>query len=219
MKEVALRQLPAQDVPPELPVRISAALDTPAERVGPGASPSLARRRKPVLVGAVLTAGAMLLLLVTRTPTASLPGALARDFSDYRNQALTLDLESSDPLTVEDFFAKRGIAFPTRVFDLRMMKYDLVGGRVHTLRGRHSALFAYRGPEDRDLVCQMYEGRLSELPQAGEVREHNGITFGVYRVGWVTLVFWQEGAVVCMLASDANPDEVLQLAYAKAVKV
>src|SRR2546427_8170509 len=86
-------------------------------------------------------------------------------------------------------------------------------------RGRPSALFAYRGPEGRDLVCQMYEGRLEELPRSDDVREHNGITFQVYRAGRLTVVFWQEGAVVCVLASDAEAETVIQLAYAKAGKV
>src|SRR2546427_8450755 len=40
-------------------------------------------------------------------------------------------------------------------------------------RGRPSALFAYRGPEGRDLVCQMYEGRLEELPRSDDVRERS----------------------------------------------
>jgi hypothetical protein len=65
----------------------------------------------------------------------------------------------------------------------------------------------------------MYEGRLASLPQPDEVRDHGGIRFQVYRKGKLTLVFWQEGAVVCVLASDAESDDVIQLAYAKAVKV
>jgi hypothetical protein len=35
----------------------------------------------------------------------------------------------------------------------------------------------------------------------------------------LTLVFWQEGAVTCVLASDIDPEELAQLAFAKAVKV
>lgn len=64
----------------------------------------------------------------------------------------------------------------------------------------------------------MYEGLLAELPRTDDVREHNGITFQVYRAGALTLVFWQEGGVVCVLASDAESKTVIQLAYAKAVK-
>jgi len=65
----------------------------------------------------------------------------------------------------------------------------------------------------------MYEGQLADLPRSDDEREHNGITFRVYRAGTVTLVFWQEGPVVCVLASDADAEAVIQLAYAKAVKV
>jgi hypothetical protein len=104
------------------------------------------------------------------------------------------------------------------VFDLGMMQYQLVGGGVHRLGNRASALFAYRGPGG-DLVCQMYQGRLSALPRPDDVRTQNGIRFQVYRRGARTLVFWQEGEVVCVLASDADAEEVIQLAYAKAVKV
>jgi hypothetical protein len=65
----------------------------------------------------------------------------------------------------------------------------------------------------------MYEGRLADLPRPDDVRERDGIRFQVYRTGELTLVFWQEGAVVCVLASDAEPEAVIQLAYGKAVKV
>jgi hypothetical protein len=65
----------------------------------------------------------------------------------------------------------------------------------------------------------MYEGWLGDLPRTDDVREHNGIIFQVYRTSGLTLVFWQEGAVVCVLASDAESEAVIQLAYAKAVKV
>jgi hypothetical protein len=65
----------------------------------------------------------------------------------------------------------------------------------------------------------MYEGHLASLPQPDDVRDHDGIRFQVYREGKLTLVFWQEGEVVCVLASDAEAESVIQLAYAKAVKV
>jgi hypothetical protein len=44
------------------------------------------------------------------------------------------------------------------------------------------------------------------------------MSFQIYRVGELTLVFWQEGTMVCVLASDAKSEAVIQLAYAKAVK-
>jgi hypothetical protein len=65
----------------------------------------------------------------------------------------------------------------------------------------------------------MYRGRTAELPYTAERRVHDGIGFLVYRRDGVTLVFWQEGEVVCVLASDVAPEEVVALAFAKAMKV
>jgi len=144
---------------------------------------------------------------------------VARDFAGYRDARLALELRTGDPAALERFFAERGIAFPTRVFDLAMMRYRLAGGRVHRVAGRPSAFFAYAGPDATPLICEMYRGTLAELPGAAERHVHDGITFRIYRVGVVTLVFWQEGAVVCVLASEGNTDEVVQLAYAKAMRL
>lgn len=219
VRDVAVKQLPGEDVPPALAGRVAAALDAAHERSRPVASLTLGRRwRKWAVAGALLAAAALALLLVSQ-PRTNLVDAVARDFTEYSGGRLPLDLPSSDGAAVESLFTKGGIGFPTRVFDLGMMQYILTGGRLHRLRDRPSALFAYRGPADRDLVCQMFEGWLADLRQTDDVREHDGITFQVYRARGITLVFWQEGAVVCVLASDAESEVVIQLAYAKAVKV
>lgn len=218
VRDVALKQLPGEKMPPALADRVAAALDAADGRTRLAASWTNRRRGwRWAAAGAVLAAAALALLLVSRPP-ANLVDAVARDFARYSNGALALHLLSSDGTAVESLYARGGIDFRTRVFDLGMMQYRLVGGRIHQLRGRPSALFAYRGPEGRDLVCQMYEGRLAELPRSDDVREHNGIIFQVYRAGSLTLVFWQEGAVVCVLTSDAQSEVVIQLAYAKAAK-
>jgi anti-sigma factor RsiW len=165
-----------------------------------------------------LVAAAALALQVARPPSLDLVDAVARDFARYSAGNLALDLRSSNVEAVESFFAAGGLDFRTRVLDLGMMRYQLVGGRIHRLRNRPSALFTYRGPQNRQLVCQMYRGRLAELPRPHDVRQHEGITFQVYRSEGVTLVFWQEGAVVCVLASDAEFEAVIRLAFAKAMK-
>jgi anti-sigma factor RsiW len=219
VRDVALRQLPGEEVPPALAARVAAALDAADQRAGPAASRTFDRRwRRWAGAGALLAAAALVLLLAW-PPRADLADTVASDFMAYSSGGLALDLRSADGEAVDSLFVAGGIDFRTRVFDLGMMGYQLVGGRVHRIHNRSSALFAYRGPEDRDLVCQMYEGRLADLPPPDDVREHDGIRFQVYRAGELTLVFWQEGAVVCVLASDAASETVIQLAYAKAVKV
>jgi anti-sigma factor RsiW len=210
VRDVALKQLPSEEVPPALAARVAAALDAAPRTVG--------RPWRRWGAGALLAAAAVALLLLL-SPPRDVAKAVARDYTAYSAGSLALGVRSPDGAAVESLFARGGIPFRARVFDLGMMQYRLVGGRVHRLRGRPSALFAYRGPDGRDLVCQMYEGRLADLPRSDDVREHSGITFQVYRLRGVTLVFWQEGAAVCVLASDAESEAVIQLAYAKAVKV
>jgi anti-sigma factor RsiW len=174
-------------------------------------------------------AGAVAVLLVLamagswlflRKPAASdLAAQVADDYHRHRAGELSLELETSRPEDAEALFRRRGLGFRTRVFDLAMMGYQVAGARVHEVSGRRSALFTYRGPGGEVLLCQMYEGEVAELPADAERRVHDGIEFLIYRRGAVTLVFWQEGDVICVLASDIAPEAVVALAFAKAVKL
>ena len=67
------------------------------------------------------------------------------------------------------------------------------------------------------LVCEMFTGKMADLPAGSEAREHNGFRFQIFRQGDLTAVFWPEGAVVCVLISDGPPEDVVQLAFAKAM--
>jgi len=148
-----------------------------------------------------------------------LPSKVAQDFRDYKNGKLALTLKTQDPEEMETFFAEEGVSFKTRVFDLGMMNYRLLGGRVHQLIHRHSAFFVYNGEDGNILVCQMYLGRINDLPAGALRRENKGIQFYIYRMNGLTVAFWQEGTVTCVLTSDIVSEELLQLAFAKAVKV
>lgn len=221
-KATLRESLPNLEVPPALFDRVNAAIT--AETAEPGASrppaalaPTSPRRR--VLIRLALAAG-LLLAAVLALPDGQDPiAAAAEDFAGYRAGRLALELETNDPPELERFFADAELPFPTRVFDFGMMGYRLTGGRVHRFAGRPSALFAYESDDGRRLVCQMYQGRLSDLPAGAEEREQEGIRFRIYRAGDVTLVFWQEGEVVCVLIADGDPEAAIQLAYAKATKV
>ena len=216
-----LGTLPAEEVPSALAARVGFALDAvdSEARRGRATRRSLRRVVRWAAAGTLLIAAALAIVLVSRPPSVSVPGLVARDFVAYGSGRIPIGVEARDPRAIEEFFARNGIGFTTRVFDLGMMRYTLIGGSVHRVGSRLSALFAYRGPDDRLLVCQMYLGSVTELPPPDEIRENNGITFHVHREGNTTLVFWQEGDVVCVLASDASPDAVIQLAYAKATRI
>ena len=147
----------------------------------------------------------------------ALPGLVAQDFRALQTQRLALEFSTGDVKKMEGYFAERGLKFNTRVFDLGMMNYRLEGGRIAPSQRQPRAQFVYRGPANQSLLCQMFVGRVADLPAGATVRENKGIQFHVYETNGLTAVFWQEGAVVCALVSDIPKEEVIQLAFAKAM--
>ena len=182
------------------------------------AQPSFWRAQlRPVLAAAAVLLVAALLAFTWFSRRPNLPEVAARDFKVYQAQQLALELATADVKAMESYFAAHGVAFNTRVFDLGMMQYQLVGGRVQQPGSAPRALFVYQGPAKQKLVCQMYVGQVGELPRGATLRENKGIKFYLYGSKGITAVFWQEGAVVCVLVSDIAPEEVVQLAFAKAM--
>ncbi|MGQ0703560.1 MAG: anti-sigma factor family protein [Gemmatimonadales bacterium] len=212
--KAALREdLPEHPLPSGLTARVSAAL------AGESVSARAPRvPRRAVLVGLALAAVTLLAVVLVARRGPDLIREAARDFAALQADRLELDLEITDPPTLEDSLARR-VSFPVRVFDYGMMGYRLAGGGVEDFAGRISTLFAYRSDDGRSILCRMYEGEVAELPSEAEVREQNGIRFYIYRRDGLTLVFWQEGTVVCVFVTDVPFKEALPLAYAKAVKI
>lgn len=65
----------------------------------------------------------------------------------------------------------------------------------------------------------MFEESVSDLPAGAVVREQGGITMRAYDIGGTRVAFWQEGSVACVLASDLPLDDLVRLAFHKAMKV
>lgn len=218
-KQRTTGRLAPAEVPPELREKILQSLRAPQ----PITDLETARRSfwrahpRPLLAAAAIVLLAALLAAVSFLKPVALPELVARDYWAYRARTLALELSAGEVKAMESFFSRRGISFNTRVFDLGMMKYQLVGGRIVPAGARPRALFVYRGPAGQELVCQMYEGKVGELPGGCTVRENRGIQLQVYQRDGLTAVFWQEGAVVCVLVSDIPTEEVVQLAFAKAM--
>lgn len=218
IKRLTAGHLTTAEVPDSLRANISAALDREDARAASQPWWRVGFRRPAAIAAcALLVAGVVAALFFITS--ADVPAAVARDYRDYKGGTLSLERRTVDPKDLESFFTDSGIRFHTRVFDFAMMNYRLVGGRVHTLAGRPSAAYVYQGHAGKILLCEMYEGRAEDLPDGARVREHNGITFRIYRTGGVTMAFWQEGNVICVLASDIDAEELAQLAFAKAVKL
>ena len=219
-KQVTARQFTAGTAPAELRAHILRALraETPVVKVITPPPDFWTGRRRALLAAAALVLATAILAGVYFLRPTPLPEVMARDFRDFQSGRLPLQLATADVQAMERFFTAQGVPFPTRVFDLGMMNYTLAGGRVQFLRGRQpSAAFAYRGANNQSLLCQMYAGRVTDLPPGAVQRENKGFTFHIYQSRGLTAVFWQEGTVVCVLVSDISPEEVIQLAFAKAM--
>ena len=214
------------DVPDDVTARLRRALDDEDRGTrSRGSSPASVDRQAPRvwrwIAGAAAAAAIIAVIwiggrrIVGETP----PAEAAAAFRGFVSGEIPLSIETPDPKSLEIQLNAAGLGFQSRVFDFGMMNYRLTGGGVHRLAGRRSAAFVYRGPDSRALVCQMYEGSVRDLPSPAQRRTNEGIEFSVYREGDLTIVFWQEGPIVCVLVADGDPEAAVKLAFAKAVKV
>ncbi len=220
-KQVAARRFAPAAPPAGLRENILRALraeESPPNLVAP-APVFWSARRKPLLAAAAILLAAAILAFTWFLRPPRLPELVARDYRAYQSGKLALQLATADVKEMETFFTQHGVPFNTRVFDLGMMNYSLVGGRVEQLGRRARASFIYRGQGNQILLCQMYAGKVAELPSGAVQRENKGIKFYIYHSNGLTRVFWQEGSVVCVLISDIESEQVIQLAFAKAMTI
>ncbi len=148
-------------------------------------------------------------------PLPDFPSEVARDYREIREGTLDLERYGQDPKELDQFFSRCGVPFGTRVADLRDQHYRLVGGRVHQLINRRSTLYLYRGRSGEILLCELYVGTMAELPSGGLLRESPERTFLIFRDQALSLVFWQDGNMICVLASDINFEQLLEAAQAE----
>src|SRR5262249_48604289 len=178
------RGLRASELPRDLRDRLNAALD--------GARPSTARpllTRRALLAGSGAAAGAACAALVYRRRSGDWPQQAIDAFREYQSGARPLDVVEANPSSLEAFFGAR-LPFHTRVFDLGMMSYRLMGGRIERVGGRPAAMYVYNGPEQRRLLCEMFAGSVSDLPRPSERRERDGVALFIYQRPPYTAVFW-----------------------------
>jgi hypothetical protein len=218
-------------VPADLDASIRAALDRePREQTTAHDASSESRPpaavseppRRAWRVRRVIAAGIAALLVLAiggvvwwraQPPT---PSEVAQDYRALARGDLRLGLRTPDTRALEQYFASQG-GLPTRVYDFGMMRYTLVGGHAHRHRSHATTIAVYQGEQGERLVCEMYAARPpSRRPIAR--RTHNGVVFTIYREGDVTMVFWDEGPVTCVLVSTIDPEALVQLAFAKAVR-
>ncbi|HUF47304.1 MAG TPA: anti-sigma factor [Vicinamibacterales bacterium] len=210
------------DLPPDFTDRVKSTLDQ-VDAEGPAlAPPAPGATGRRWWWAAAVAAAAAILVVAWAGPwfrPVPVPAAVAADLQAFGVSALPLELATSSPAELEAHLQAANLGFPVRVFDFGMMNLALTGGGVHRVDDERSALMAYRGADGTLVICQMYRGTTADLPETADVRRHNEMDFFVYQEGGASLIFWQEGDVVCVLAATGDVEAAVQLAYAKAIKV
>ena len=220
VRHVLAPQAGHDELPPTLSARLSGLLDQEDRAVSPRWSRGTGNSAGwhwALAAGIAAIFATTLLLWRNDKPIESDPwtAAVAQHFVAYRGAQLPLAMRSTDPAQLEHFFSEH-LDFHTRVYDLDTMGYQVQGGDVVRVNGRSSALSAYRGAGDSRLLCEMFTGRIDELPPALRTANHNGVAFHVYRSGALTAVYWADGDIICVLVSDIDSEALLALAFAKA---
>jgi hypothetical protein len=202
--------------PDDVRAAVAAALD---DIDAAAATPAQPQPRRRALWAGLAAAAALALYLFApwRPATPDLVEAARADYDAVRGGMLALERRSSDAAELERFFNEPARGPRVRVIDLGMMGWTLEGGVRRQVGARAHALYAYRSSDGDRLICQMFEGQLADLPVADQTHRENGFDFHVYTRDGVTLVFWQEGDLVCVLAADLPAAEVVALAVAKAM--
>ena len=211
-RELARAVLPSVNVPSDLLDELTHRFDAAQRSTG---GVIVGRRRFLVIGAGAVAAGLATAVYVRRGH--DWPAEAIDAYRDFQAGRRPLEATTSDPVALEEFFRTR-LAFHTRVFDLGMMNYRLIGGRTDRLSGRAAALYVYAGPENRRLLCEMFVGTMTDLIQPSERRDHNGISFVIVTRGAYTAAFWPEANVLCVVVSDMPAEETIALAFAKAVK-
>jgi hypothetical protein len=210
-RQVLVNHLQASKIPSDLQTKIRKALDQKES-----ASKEPAPSWKSLLPYAAVLVLLVFALFYFFTQPADLASQVAKDYQQLKTGSMPLQLQTNDVQRLEQFYTDQGMPFHVTVYDFKMMKYELVGGSIHELKDRKAAVYVYRGENNQFLICEMYFGTLTELPEHAELREHEKKRFHIYKRKGLTAVFWPEEKVICVLVSDIDPEEVIQLAFAKA---
>lgn len=150
-------------------------------------------------------------------PAARQPGAVDAVFADYAavlKAPAAFEVESAEALAHR--WQQANLDFPVRVLDLSEIGVPLVGGAARALGGQPAAMALYQGLEGL-IACWMFPGEEADLPPPLAEHERGEFRFKVYRRGDASLVVWREGDVLCALAAPGEVQQVLDLAFAKAM--
>lgn len=129
----------------------------------------------------------------------SVVAAPVQDFTTYRLSGRALDVESSDPTAVREWFEEK-LVFELPPIQARVAGFDLVGGRLCWFLDRRISALAYQRGDQVVSVYVMADHDLS-LPETTFEPELS-ISRSVHKVDDVNNMIWHEDGLVYTVVSD-----------------
>jgi hypothetical protein len=186
-----------------------AVLDALAKRALRRQAPPMARRRERSAWGVALGFAAAAVLVLVLRASAPEPDEVALvDVASAVSPQSPGFVATHDPGALMGAFMKGGIG-PNlaMVGDLSALGMELQGGMVAP-GPRAGTIVFYRTPDGVLWQCHMYE----ELGRGGipvEERVVRGVRMRAFTRGTMSWVVWEENGLVCVLAAEVAPDQVL----------
>jgi hypothetical protein len=99
-----------------------------------------------------------------------------------------------------------------RILDLTPWGYVLFGKDIQLVEGVENRVFAYQGLQNELLVARELDGKTLSPPHGSTVVKKLEKDFVIAASGDINLVAWQDGSMVCVIASKLPSDRLLALA-------
>ena len=172
-------------------------------------------RPGPFVALAVVAAAAIVGLAISLARDPGLPAHVSEHYMRVAGGLVTPTLPATDGVSLSAALA--GVApGAVRVPAIDGSGWRLDGGVHGELGGRPAATAIYRNAVGEFLVWQAMDGTTGELPPTSDVRDLDGRRFFVHYKATNTLVFWEEGARLVVIAASQPGEHVMAVARAAA---
>ena len=168
-------------------------------------------RPGPFVALAAITAVAIIGLAISIARDPGLPAHVSEHYLRVAGGLVTPTIPVTDSVALSTSLA-RSAPGAVRVPAIEASGWRLDGGARGELGGRPAATAIYRNAIGEFLVWQAVDGSTDELPPTSDVRDLDGRRFFVHYKATNTLVFWQEGPRLVVIAASQPGEHIVAVA-------
>jgi hypothetical protein len=168
-------------------------------------------RPGPFVGLAVITAVAIIGLAISIARDPGLPAHVSEHYMRVAGGLVTPTIPITDGMSLSAALA-RSAPGAVRVPAIDASGWRLDGGTHGELGGRPAATAIYRNGIGEFLVWHAVDGSPGDLPPTADVRDLDGRRFFVHYKATNTLVFWQEGPRLVVIAASQPGEHIMAVA-------